>query len=41
MKPDIFDWVGYVLAAAILVPLGFWLKTNHADAIGHFILGLF
>jgi cytochrome b len=40
-KPDFYDWIGYVLATAILLPLGWWLKTNYADSIGAFVTGLF
>lgn len=31
-KPDFYDWIGYVLAAAILLPLAWWLKA--ADPLG-------
>jgi len=34
------DFLGYLIAAAILLPLGIWLKANYAEAIGHQILTL-
>lgn len=38
-KPDHYDWIGYVLAAAILLPLGWWLKES--GILGRFIFSLF
>jgi len=39
-KLDAWHFIGYGLAAAILLPLGVWLKTNYADQVGYFILSL-
>lgn len=40
-KPDFYDWIGYVLAVALLLPLAWWLKANYADSIGAAIIGFF
>lgn len=39
-KPDVLTLVSYLIAAAVLLPLGFWLKQNYATDVGHFILSL-
>lgn len=38
-KPDFYDWIGYVLATAILLPLGWWLKES--GILGRLIFSLF
>lgn len=35
-KPDQYDFIGYVLAATILIPLGWWLKTADPLGLSHF-----
>lgn len=39
-KPDMLTLVSYLIAAAILIPIGWWLKESHAGDIGHWILSL-
>jgi hypothetical protein len=39
-KPDLLTLVSYTIAAALLLPLGWWLKANHAEGIGHYVLSL-
>lgn len=42
--PDVWHYIGYGLAAAIMIPLGMHLKANYARDVGEFILsggGLF
>ena len=38
--PDTLTIVSYAIAAAILLPIGWWLKANYSGQIGHFILSL-
>jgi len=37
---DILSIVSYLIAAALLFPLAWWLKANYAKDVGHFILSL-
>ncbi|MFQ6183657.1 hypothetical protein ACLMJV_17140 [Sinorhizobium meliloti] len=39
-KPDALTTISYLVAAAILLPLGWWLKANYAADVGYFILSL-
>lgn len=40
-KPiDILSIVSYLIAAALLLPLGWWLKAHYAKDVGYFILSL-
>lgn len=39
-KPDALTIVSHLAAAALLIPLGWWLKTNYAADVGYFILSL-
>lgn len=39
-KPDALALISYLVAAAMLLPLGWWLKANYANDVGHFILSL-
>lgn len=40
-KPDAISVISYLLAAAFLLPLGWWLKANYAEDIGGFIISFF
>lgn len=40
-KPDAISLAGYLLAAALLLPLGWWLKANYAEDVGAFVLSFF
>lgn len=37
---DILSLVSYLIAAAFLLPLGWWLKANYSGPVGKFILSL-
>jgi len=39
-SPDPLTLFSYLLVAAILLPLGWWLKAHHSEDIGYFILSL-
>ncbi|MFD1791498.1 hypothetical protein ACFSE0_07585 [Ochrobactrum teleogrylli] len=34
------EFLGYLIAAALLIPLGIWLKANYAEDVGYQILSL-
>lgn len=36
-RPDIHDYIGYGLAAAILIPLGFWIKVTYQPQLAEWI----
>jgi hypothetical protein len=40
-KADKVEVWSYLVAAAILLPIGWWLKENYADEIGRFLLSPF
>jgi hypothetical protein len=40
-RSDVYDWIGYVLAAAILIPLGWWLKTTDPLGLNPFFASWF
>jgi hypothetical protein len=39
--PDAISIISYLVAAAMLIPLGWWLKANYASDVGGFILSFF
>lgn len=39
--PDALTTISYLIAAALLLPLGWWLKANYASDVGGFILSIF
>lgn len=39
-KPDIWHYVGYGLAAAILLPVGMWLKSQELFGFGDWVVSL-
>lgn len=39
-KPSPVSLISYLIAAAILLPVGWWLKANYAKEVGHQILTL-
>lgn len=39
-KPDMLTTASYLIAAALLLPLAWWLKANYAADVGYFILSL-
>lgn len=39
-KPDPLTLVSYLIAAAILLPIGWWLKTNYSGEVGYYILSM-
>jgi hypothetical protein len=39
-KPSTLAVVSYLVAAAILLPIGWWLKENYAADLGYQILSL-
>lgn len=40
-QPDAISLISYLIAAAMLIPLGMWLKANYASDVGGFILSFF
>jgi hypothetical protein len=40
LKTDPYSIIGYFIAAAILLPLSWYLKANYANDVGGFILSL-
>lgn len=40
-KPTALDFISYLLAAAILIPFGWWLKSNELFGFGAWVVGLF
>lgn len=40
-KPDAIAVVSYFLAAAVLIPIGWWMKANYAHDMGAWTLSLF
>jgi len=39
-KPDMLSFLSYLAAAAILLPVAWWVDVNFAKQIGHFVLSL-
>jgi len=39
-ETDILSVICYLAAAAMLLPLGWWLKAHYAGDVGRFILSL-
>lgn len=39
-KPSPISVISYLIAAAILMPVGWWLKSNYAGDVGYYILSL-
>ena len=39
-RPDPLTLVSYLIAAALLLPLGWWLKNNYSGEVGYYILSL-
>lgn len=40
-SPDMATIIGYIVAAALLLPLGWWLKANYAADLGSWTLSWF
>ena len=40
-KPDLWHYIGMLIAAAILIPLGMHLKANYSRDVGEFIISIF
>lgn len=40
-KPDPYKFIGYLLALAILTPIGWWLRENEVFGFGDWVASLF
>lgn len=40
-KPDVLTLISYMIAAALLIPVGWWLKDQRLFGFGDWVVGLF
>lgn len=40
-SPDILTLISYLIAAAILIPIGWWLKSERLFGFGDWVMSLF
>jgi hypothetical protein len=40
-KPDAISFISYLLAAAIIIPIGWWLKANEVFGFGAWVQSWF
>lgn len=40
-KPDTLTLISHLIAAAILIPIGWWLKSNELFGFGEWVVSLF
>jgi hypothetical protein len=38
--PSLWSVISYLIAAAILLPIGWWLKEHYSGQIGYYVLSL-
>jgi hypothetical protein len=34
-KPDVIDLISYLIAAAIVIPIGWWIKSRYGAPVGN------
>lgn len=39
-KTDALTFISYLIAAAIILPVAWWLKQNYSSEVGYYILSL-